>query len=147
MPTDTRKQSFASRRQQEARNLIHSLTDLGMSLGAISEETGIARSTISAWFRDAKPTPRTVSRLQFILDRIKNEMVEKTEREIANSEIENWYAEGGNERVARFEEWIHTNGDELRSDAPTFDKAFAHWKTENAHKNIGRKYRLLGSQN
>jgi len=117
-----------------------------MSLGQISEETGIARSTISSWFRDSKPTPRTLSKLEFVLKQIQRESERKIKREIDNQRIENWDANGGLDRVKEFTKWVRGIGDGLRNDHPDFNVNFPHWEKERKHVWEGHQLGLCSNR-
>ena len=100
-----RNEAFATHRQKEARNLIDEYVEFGFTIQKISEKTGLATSTISSWFRDACPNPRTLRKLKLIKSEIKKE---KKHRE-HKIECEKWVAKGGHSLVEEYEELRNSN--------------------------------------
>jgi transcriptional regulator with XRE-family HTH domain len=100
MTRSYRNQGFATHRQNEARDLIDEYVESGFTIQRISEKTGIATSTISSWFRDAHPNPRTLRKLKLIKSEIDREN-KLREHEI---ECEKWIAKGGFSLVDEYQE-------------------------------------------
>ena len=123
-------------RRKTALNLIEKYTNAGYTISKISRKCRIATSTISKWYHDACPTPRTLARLQFL-----NTEIEQYEREIS-AQIQRaiWEENGGIERVRKFWDWKDKNGHKLRNDHPEFDVAFPHWEEERKHESAGRHF-------
>jgi len=141
MRRSTRNQSFAGSRQKTAIKIIHELTELGISITEISKRTRIATNTISKWFHDSCPNPRTLSRLQALKSKILEEKEEDTKRNEAFAEYIEWEKAGGMERVEKFQDWLRRLGKgedcELRNDHPNHKEYFAHWEVEKTHQYKG----------
>jgi len=139
MQRSTRNQAFASSRQKSARKLIHELTNLGISITEISKRTKIASSTISKWFIESCPNPRTLSKLEFLKDKIISENTQKNRLQVRDSDVDKWQKAGGLTRVHEFAEWQDENAMTLRNDHPKFQENFAHWEIEKDHKAEGKR--------
>lgn len=124
-------------RQKTALRLIDEYTNAGYTITQISEKCNIATSTISKWYHDACPTPRTLSKL----DRIGTEIQLNKQRNKLIIRMQNWGENGGKERVRAFNNWLVDNEDDLCNNKDGTLKnpeAFAHWQKEIRHKEEGK---------
>lgn len=130
-------------RQNTALRLIEEYTKAGYTIGQISEICDISRSTISKWYHDGKPHPRTLAKLHRLENRIRSD---KEFKEYKDAGVK-WHLDGGLERVSKFRIWMQTNEDQVLNNPETRElvnpEAFAHWEREFKHKFLGRSLGLL----